>query len=159
MLRTPTTAFAEYCTTALFDSVPIPVQKAAAWIPKSVCNFTVLKCKLGTAGCRTQYVWGVSSINSFEPSSGSGHQLSYITVVHIEENQEWLRCQNHLAMEIFTCLFHSSPTSFKDSQGHSSRAQLHILPPFANTEARSTWLAPDAEVQPYPNTILCNNSD
>lgn len=111
----------------MFDSVPIPVQKAPAMIPNNLCNFTVLKCKLGTAGCRTEYVWRASSISSFEPSSG--HQLSYITVVHVKENQEWLRCQNHLAMEIFTCLFHSSPTSFKDSQGHSPRVQLHVLPP------------------------------
>lgn len=81
---------------------------------------------------------------SLEP--GSGHQLSYITVVHVKENQEWSGSQNHFAREIFACLFHSSPTSLKHSQGHSSRAGSVAHPPtFTDTEDRGMRLAQDAD--------------
>lgn len=81
---------------------------------------------------------------SLEPSSGL--RLSYITVVHVKESQEWPRCQKRFAREIFTRLFHSSPTSLKHSQGHSSRAVSAARPPtFTDTEDRGMRLAQDAD--------------
>lgn len=67
---------------------------------------------------------------SLEPSSGLGHRFSYITVVHVEESQEWLGCQNHFAREIFIQLISLiSHSSLQHSEGHSSRAGSPARPP------------------------------
>lgn len=82
---------------------------------------------------------------SLDPSSGSGHCLSYITVVHINQIQ-WLGCKTILQGRFFTCLFHSSSTPLKHWQGHGARTgSVAHAPIFTDTEDRGMQSEQDAD--------------
>lgn len=79
---------------------------------------------------------------SLEPNSGSGHQLSYITVVHIKEIQ-WLGV-NPFCRGDFACLFHPSAAPLKHRQSSRTGSAAHD-PIFPDTEDRGMQLEQDVD--------------
>lgn len=94
---------------------------------------------------------------SLEPSSGSGHWLSYITVVHVKEIQ-WLAfktiLQGRFSPVYFTLLLHLWSTDRVTVPG---LVQLHMFLSLLTQRTETcSWNKMLTKVQPCPYSSLCN---
>lgn len=103
-------------------------------------SFSIFRYKASTVGCRMVRLQRTSYTDCFcaqELSSGSGHCLSFTSVVHIKENQEWPGYALTIQKEDFHLLISFTSEHYKCSGLHKHTGLCYFLGRYTDTNSFS----------------------